>query len=291
MLALAAAATAAAPGLLPSSSRHTVVRGDTLWDLARANGTTIAAIKSLNGLAGDTIYAGALLLLPGAGSTGSTSGTAAASAASSYVVRPGDTLTGIAARAGVTQTEVRALNPLPADGTVLIGQRLRLPGATGTAVAPAPSAVASGYSAAVARSRSRLTASTSSDRASARELVRSEAVRQGVDPRLALAVAYQESGFSQGVVSRTDAVGVMQLMQDTAVWVGPALLGRQLDRYDVRDNVAGGVALLRALLQVVDTPTAVASYYQGLARTRATGLLPETRLYVTSVLALRSRLR
>ena len=55
---------------------------------------------------------------------------------------------------------------------------------------------------------------------------RSEAERQGVPRALALAVAWQESGWQQGVVSHAGAVGVMQLMPATADWIGQSMLGR-----------------------------------------------------------------
>lgn len=305
LVAIALAGTAAAPGhLSPSSDRHRVVVGDTLSELAVHYGTTVAALQSLNGLASDRILLGQLLLLPGAQEEATTAAAApAAPTTTSYTVVVGDTLTGIAARAGTTMAAVRALNPLPADGTVVLGQRLRLP------APPAPPAPASSdaatlttgegplapvsprYTAAVARSRTLLAAEPVTPRGTASDLLRAEALRQGVDPSLALAVAYQESGFLHALVSRTDAVGVMQLMPGTADWVGPALVGRRIDRYDVRDNVIGGVALLRALLRVTDTSSAVASYYQGLARTQRGVLLADTRLYVASVLALRDRFR
>lgn len=305
-VALAVAATAAAPGLLSlGGGQHRVVVGDTLSELALANGTTVRAIQQLNGLTNDTIVLGQLLLLPGANgdssdATGGPAGSAAATVASGttttrYTVRLGDTLTDIAIRAGTTMTAIRALNPLPSDGTVILGATLLLPASSDPAVAGAPAgtlAPATGaYGPGIARSRAVLAARALPSRAATQELIRAEAGRQGVPASLALAVAYQESGFTQASVSRTDAVGVMQLMPDTAAWVGPAVLGRTLDRYDVRDNIAGGVALLRALLRVVDAPTAVASYYQGLARTQRHGLLPDTRLYVASVLALQSRFR
>ena len=53
-----------------------------------------------------------------------------------------------------------------------------------------------------------------------------EADRQGVPRALALAVAWQESGWQQGVVSHAGAVGVMQLMPGTAEWIGETMLGR-----------------------------------------------------------------
>lgn len=44
---------------------YTVVAGDTLWSIARRYGTTVDAIKRLNGLTGDEIRVGQTLLIPG----------------------------------------------------------------------------------------------------------------------------------------------------------------------------------------------------------------------------------
>ncbi|MCI8635788.1 MAG: LysM peptidoglycan-binding domain-containing protein [Eubacterium sp.] len=44
---------------------YTVVSGDTLWSIARRYGTTVDAIKRLNGLTGDEIRVGQTLLIPG----------------------------------------------------------------------------------------------------------------------------------------------------------------------------------------------------------------------------------
>ena len=46
-------------------SSYTIVSGDTLWSLAKRFGTTVDAIKRLNGLTGDEIFTGQTLLIPG----------------------------------------------------------------------------------------------------------------------------------------------------------------------------------------------------------------------------------
>lgn len=114
------------------------------------------------------------------------------------------------------------------------------------------------------------------------------ALRYGVDPALALAVAYQESGFDQRRVSPANAIGVMQIIPSAGAWAS-TVVGRRLDLLDVEDNVMAGVALLSCLLAAAPEPFAVAGYYQGLASVQRSGLLPDTRRYVATVQTLKSR--
>ncbi|MCO5067015.1 MAG: lytic transglycosylase domain-containing protein [Rhizobiaceae bacterium] len=73
-----------------------------------------------------------------------------------------------------------------------------------------------------------------------RQMVAEEARRQGVDPNFAMAIAEQETGFQQGLVSKAGAIGVMQLMPDTAAGLG-------VNPYDLRSNIRGGVAYLKKI--------------------------------------------
>ena len=122
-------------------------------------------------------------------------------------------------------------------------------------------------------------------------IVRTTARRWGVDTRLALAVAWQESGFNQRWISSTGAVGAMQVEPYTGNFVSTYLVHRRLNLYNARDNATAGVALLSVLLREThgNKRTAVAGYYQGLASVRARGMFTDTKAYVRSVLALRNR--
>lgn len=71
-------------------------------------------------------------------------------------------------------------------------------------------------------------------------MVREEAIRQGVDPNFAMAVAEQESRFRQSARSGVGAIGVMQLMPGTAAELG-------VNPYDTRDNIRGGVKYIKKL--------------------------------------------
>lgn len=109
---------------LQGTGTHTVRWGETLGGIAADHGTTVGALAAANDLADpDVIQEGRVLVLPGS-STGSTS----------YVVRPGDTLSHIAARHGSSVSSLVAANRLPDPHRLRIGQVLTLPAARGTAV-------------------------------------------------------------------------------------------------------------------------------------------------------------
>lgn len=107
----------------PSASSHTVSRGDTLFSIARANGTSVAAIREVNGLSSDLIFVGQTLRLPG----GSTSTPAPSQSTGSYAVVAGDTLFSIARRHNISVHQLKADNNLSSD-TIYVGQQLSVPG-------------------------------------------------------------------------------------------------------------------------------------------------------------------
>ena len=89
------------------------------------------------------------------------------------------------------------------------------------------------------------------------DLILAAARRYGVDPRLAVEVAIQESNLNQAAVSSAGAIGVMQLMPATARSLG-------VDPHDLQQNINGGVKLLRQLLsQFRDRAQALAAYNWG----------------------------
>jgi N-acetylmuramoyl-L-alanine amidase len=302
-LALAAVVTASAPGLV------TVQSGDTLSGIAAAHGLSVAQLRELNGLPGSSslIYAGQTLTVSGGSSSGG-SGSGGSSAGGSHSVSPGETLSGIAARYGVSQSAIAQANGLDGAGTVYAGRSLVIPGAGGGASSSSSGASSSGASSSgapssgapssggggsavtssTAQNREILRARPAPDRGQVQSMIRAAAQRRGVDPALALAVAHQESGFQHRIVSPANAVGVMQVLPGTAEWMSN-VVGRQLDPLDLADNIEAGVALLRVLRDQVDVETAVAAYYQGLRGVRQNGVYAETRQYVANVMALRAQ--
>lgn len=113
-------------------------------------------------------------------------------------------------------------------------------------------------------------------------LIASAANRHAVSADLITEVARRESGFRQSAVSNRDAVGVMQLTRGAASEVG-------VDRYDIGQNIDGGAAYLRRMLDRYggDVSLALAAYNAGPgAVDRYRGIPPyrETTAYVGAIL-------
>jgi N-acetylmuramoyl-L-alanine amidase len=275
-----------------ASVPHVVQPGETLWQIAANNNFTTRALAAANGLSeNSSVIAGTTLKIPSvaeaaaalqgigitpAGSTGSGS---APEPMGGYIVRPGDTLTALAARAGVSVQQMAFMNGLSPDAMLIAGSPLKLP--TGAPV-PTTSAAPAVVPAAVP--------APTPGRVSAGDIAM-VANRNGVPASLASAIAWQESGFNNAMVSAANARGVMQVLPGTWEWVQHNLALRKLDPANPIDNVGAGVLYLGRLLQQTggDPAMAAAGYYQGLASVRRIGMLPETQKYVANVLALRSR--
>lgn len=114
--------------------------------------------------------------------------------------------------------------------------------------------------------------------------LREAAARHGVPYRLALSVARTESSLRHMAVSGTGAMGVMQLMPETARELGVT------DPFDIDQNVDGGVRYLQTLLAKYrgNVRRALAAYNAGPGRIPRRGPLTmpsETRTYVARILS------
>ena len=114
--------------------------------------------------------------------------------------------------------------------------------------------------------------------------VRRAAEQHHVHPALLLAVMKAESSFNPIVVSKAGAVGLMQLVPETAMRHGVQNL------YDTNENVAGGARHLRYLLDRFhgNTRLALAAYNAGERKVERYKQIPpykETRHYVQKVLS------
>jgi soluble lytic murein transglycosylase-like protein len=280
----------------------TVQPGDTLWSIAARNNLTTRSVAAFNGLPENgNVVLGSTIRIPtvaeGASvlqSTGAAPAAAAPAAAApaapaapqpqgGYEVRPGDTLSALAATARVPVSSIAAMNGLNPNGVLLAGTVIKLPTGSPTparAAQPAPTTRVVPQ-ASPAPTPARLGAAD----------VQSVAGLYGVSPSLAAAIAWQESGFNNSMVSSANARGVMQVMPGTWSWVQQNLAQRKLDPSSATDNVHAGVLFLRQLLRQTggNENAAIAAYYQGLGSVQSRGILPETQRYVANVQALRGR--
>jgi murein DD-endopeptidase MepM/ murein hydrolase activator NlpD len=111
-----------------SGRQHRVVKGDRLSTLARAYGVGVHALAEVNGLEPPyVIYVGQVLQIPERGDAGRP--VMAFGADGGYRVRPGDTLSDLADRFGVSMLELAAVNQLDSPYHLNVGQRLQMPDA------------------------------------------------------------------------------------------------------------------------------------------------------------------
>ena len=139
LAALALAVVLPFPGLAPVAALANVVvkPGETLSEIADRHGVSLTRLMQANGISNpNVITAGQSLRLPG-------SSTAAAGSArgGSITVQPGDTLSDIADRQGVSLNQLMQANGITNPNMVVAGQKLVLPGSRRATAAAAPRAL------------------------------------------------------------------------------------------------------------------------------------------------------
>jgi N-acetylmuramoyl-L-alanine amidase len=300
------------PATASAAFMHVVAPGESLSSIAAADGLSVSALAAANGLSPQSqLISGSSVAIPpqtgGSVQTGSayttpvsdetaapvaSVGTSSSSGGGGYLVQPGDTLSAIAARYGVSIDQLASANGLDPNGLLISGTTL--------SVAGAPASEQTGEDTTAATTEDVSTAPSASDATAAGgaqptgefvspDTIGEIAAANGVPSSLAEAIGYQESGFNNAEVSNTGATGVMQIEPGTWSYINRNLAGPPpLSPDSATDNVRGGVLLLHSLLDQTggDAALAAAAYYQGLPSVQQHGMYSSTQQYVNDVMSL-----
>ena len=277
------------------TATYVVRSGDTLVGIAARYKVSLATLYALNKTSRTPyIQPGQQLNVPAPAARATAKADApAAVTTTTFTVRSGDTLTAIALRLGVSQASLLKANGLSMRSVLQIGQTLKV-------VTPVKTADMSNtfagrtYSekvvSAASANRAYLADQIVPSRTQTKAMIESAAQRHGLDPKLALAISWQESGWNQRQVSVANAIGTMQVIPSSGAWASD-LAGRRLDLLSAPDNITAGVVILRSLTRSARTlEEAIAGYYQGLYSVQTNGMYPDTKQYVSSILVLKGRI-
>lgn len=100
----------------PSGGKHTVLNGETLSQIADRYGTTYQQLAKINNIANpDLIYQGQILRINGAVSSSTT-----------YIVKSGDTLSGIASKYGMSYQRLAQINGISNPDLIYPGQMIKI---------------------------------------------------------------------------------------------------------------------------------------------------------------------
>lgn len=127
------------PTTTSSNHTYTVKSGDTLYRIAKNNGTSVQQLKKWNNLSSHLIYVNQVLKISGTGTvssspsapvqekTNETQASPAPSNSKSYKVQPGDTMWSVAQRHGISISQLKQWNNLSSN-TIYINQVLQVGG-------------------------------------------------------------------------------------------------------------------------------------------------------------------
>ncbi len=285
---------------------YIVRSGDTLSAIAARHNVSLGSILSANRLMMTSIiYPGQKITVSGKSSGGGPTHSPGktvkpttpkpSSSARSYTVVPGDTLSAIASRHGISLGTILSANGIRSTDIIRPGQKLALGGTakvTKTSNTAPQNLVPSSFlnytypEKVVAQAnvnKQTLNSMPAPTQEQMKAIIADTARQLGVDPALALAFSYQESGFNQRAVSPANAIGAMQVIPSSGQWASD-LVGRKLNLLNPQDNATAGVAIIRALVRTSkNLDIAIASYYQGQYSVSKHGMYDDTKNYVRSV--------
>ncbi|HEY8881802.1 MAG TPA: LysM peptidoglycan-binding domain-containing protein [Dermatophilaceae bacterium] len=275
------------------TATYVVRSGDTLGGIAASYKVSLATLYSLNRISRTAyIQPGQRINVPAPAASARAKAAAAAAVTTTIVtVRSGDTLSDLAVHHKVSVASLLKANNLSLRSILQIGQKIKV--VTPKKATSSNTFAGRTYSAtivnAAAANRAYLTRHTVPSRTQIRAMIVATARRHGVDPNLALAISWQESGWNQRQVSVANAIGAMQVIPSSGVWASE-LAGRKLNLLNAQDNITAGVIILRSLTRSASTQSqAIAGYYQGLYSVQKSGMYTDTKHYVASILALSVR--
>jgi N-acetylmuramoyl-L-alanine amidase len=223
---------------------------------------------------------------------------AAGFAAKTYVVQPGDSLWAISRANGITVDQLAGANGLNPNNVLPIGTQLVIPGSGGGS----SSSGLSGSSQTVNASSFCSSFQPSSgpwgvlpqllqdspNRLALQPLFEHWANHYDLSLPLLEAIAWQESGWQQDVVSSTGAIGAGQIEPATGQFIATELIGEPMNINSVSDNIRMSAAFLAYLADIEGNNRCmtIAAYYEGPVNLGAVGAFPDTQAYVASVEAL-----
>lgn len=147
--------TSLTPATAKRTGTETVRKNDTLSHIAVRTGVSVADLKRINGLSSDRIFPGQVLKLSGSSaaspkSNAATKAPAKQVQAQSYKIKSGDTISGIAAKLGVSVSDVRRAAGNPTNDFIYAGRTLNIGAASAsntTSKSATPPTAVSGTSA------------------------------------------------------------------------------------------------------------------------------------------------
>lgn len=200
-----------------------------------------------------------------------------------YQVRSGDTLGHIGERYSITVERLAQTNAIRNVNIIFVGQRLCIPQGKDEASSNVSGLQANGE--VRWHARDALEHTTQEQVAS---LIRQTAARYNLPANLLLAIAWQESGWTQHVIARDGGIGAMQVMPYTAGGLNQQV-GQRYDPYKLAGNVELGAIFLQSLWHTFpgDLDKVISAYNQGAWGVQHRGI--QNWSYVKNVRALMER--